>query len=186
MKYFILSTAFILIIVFTANSQITKGNWMVGGNGVFASQTQNLGSINPKGINIKLSPNIGYFFIDKFSGGIKSGIIFNQVKYNGGVSKSTQFSCGPYFRYYFLSEENRVNLFTESSYQYSHNYSNSGTSDNQNAFAISFGPVIYFNTVVGLEFTISYEYLKSVNTNTSAKTFYLGVGFQIHLERDKN
>ncbi|MEO6683370.1 MAG: hypothetical protein ABIN48_11175 [Ginsengibacter sp.] len=166
-------------------SQITKGNWMVGGNGVLEkSKTINLFEV--KSTNIKLSPNIGYFFMDKFAGGIKTGLYFSEIKFNGGVSKSTQFSLGPILRYYFLNADNMVNFFAESTYQYSHLYGNSGSSNNSNTWAFSLGPVIYFNSSVGLEFTINYESFRYKNDNKSSNSFFLGIGFQIHLERYKN
>lgn len=170
-------------IINNVTSQITKGNWMVGGNALFASQSQNLGTINAKGINIKLSPNIGYFFIDKFAGGIKTNLSYNKVKYSGAESKTTQFAFGPFLRYYFLKVENRVNILTEGTYLFSHSNGNNTASESQNAFTFSAGPVIYFNSSVGIEITLNYEHLNGVGT--SANTIYFGIGFQIHLEKDK-
>ena len=50
-----------------ANCQITKDNWMVGGNGSFIFTSSNTSSPNTKATttNVTLAPNIGYFFIDK-------------------------------------------------------------------------------------------------------------------------
>ena len=172
------------IFINNVNSQITKGNWMVGGSGLFSSQTEKLGTLTAKGLYIKLSPNIGYFFIDKFAGGIKAGLNYSQVKYSGAESKTTQFAMGPFLRYYFLNVEKRINLLTEGSYLYSHFSGNNTSSDSQNAFTFSAGPVVYFNSSVGLEMTLNYEHLNGAGI--SANTIYFGIGFQIHLEREKN
>lgn len=172
------------IFINNVNSQITKKNWMVGGSGLFSSQTERLGTLTAKEVYIKLSPNIGYFFIDKFSGGIKADLNYSQVKYSGAESKTTQFAMGPFLRYYFLNVEKRINLLAEGSYLYSHYSGNNTSSDSQNAFTFSAGPVVYFNSSVGLEMTLNYEHLNG--TGISANTIYFGIGFQIHLEREKN
>ena len=59
----------ILLSTITANAQITKGNWMVGGTGNFSSYESkyinNGNEVTNKGIGTNISPNIGYFFINK-------------------------------------------------------------------------------------------------------------------------
>ncbi len=186
MKKILFLTFFISVFSFISNGQITKNNWLVGGNGRLSSQKQTLNSSDIKGFNIDLSPNVGYFFIDKFAGGIKARLAFDKVEFNGGVSKTTQTGIGPFFRYYFLEQLNRINLFAEAAYQYLHNSGNTGSSNSSNTFTFSAGPVIYFNTSVGVELTANYEIFNNQSVNTKAKTFFLSIGFQIHLEKEKN
>src|SRR5690606_16024122 len=88
-----------------------------------------------------------------------------------------------FMRYYFLNSGNRVNLIGETSYEYGYNSSNNGASDNHNIFTISAGPVIYFNSSVGIELTANYELLNGSTGTASAKTVYFNIGFQIHLEK---
>jgi hypothetical protein len=183
MKKILLLTIFISTLFFISNGQITKNNWLVGGNGRLALQEQTLNSSDVKGFNINLSPNVGYFFIDKLAGGIRTRLAFDKVEFNGGVTKTTQTGIGPFFRYYFLDQLNIVNLFSETAYQYIHNSGNTGSSSSSNTFTFSAGTAIYFNSSVGIELAANYEILKS--TNTSAKTFFLALGFQIHLEKEK-
>lgn len=183
MKTFYISTIFIFML-FTGQAQITKHNWMVGGNALFSSQTQKLGSLNAKGINIKLAPNVGYFFIDKFAGGIKGGLSYSQLKYNGVKINTTRFDVGPFLRYYFLNIDNKINLLAEGCYQYSHTSATNNASNNENAITFSAGPVIYFNSSIGIEFTLNYQHLNSTDAYVNA--IYFGIGFQIHLEREKN
>ncbi len=54
-----------------ADSQITKGNWLVGGNASFLFTNSNTGGINSKVNKIDIAPDIGYFFIDKFAAGVR-------------------------------------------------------------------------------------------------------------------
>jgi hypothetical protein len=56
----------------------------------------------------------------------------------------------------------------------------------QDLLLFSGGPVIYFNSSVGLEFTGNYRIDRVHDTKTSAKTFFIAIGFQVHLEKDKN
>ena len=175
-----------LLFANAVNSQITKNNWLVGGNGRFSSQIEDLNGIDVRGLTIGVSPIVGYFFIDKFAGGIRSSLDYNKIKFNGGTSKSTQIGIGPFLRYYFLNPSNRINILTETSYQYQHLNSNNGSDpEKNNVFTFSAGPVIYFNTSVGIEFLLNYEIFNNKGSTTSAKTFYLNIGFQIHLEKDK-
>lgn len=167
---------------FNATSQITKGNWLVGGNGRFSRQQEKLLGSDVNSIMIQVSPNLGYFFVDKFAVGLKPSFGFTRFKTNGVVSKSTTFGLGPFIRYYFLSVDSRTNVLAESDYQHLTDF-NGFT---QNAFIFSAGPVIYFNSVVGVEMTLNYELIHQKASVTSAKTFFLNVGLQIHLEREKN
>jgi hypothetical protein len=171
----------------TANSQITKNNWLVGGNGRLAFRTQTTNVINAKSTNLGLSPNVGYFFVDKLAAGARISLNYDKVNFSGGVSKTTQIGIGPFIRYYFLNPDNIVNLFSEAGYQYIHSTSNSGnTSDGANSFTFSSGPVIYFNSSVGMELTLNYESYKSASRNTNLRTFFITIGFQIHLQKEKD
>ena len=185
-KFYFFALAYFFCCI-TINGQITKKNWLVGGNGSLSSQIEDLNGTEVRGIDIKISPAIGYFFIDKFAGGLSTNLIYSNVKFNGGVSKSTRVGIGPFLRYYFLHTDKRVNLLAETAYQHVFYNSNSGgSSDKENIFSFSAGPVIYFNSSVGIEFTGKYEIDNSRGRATSAKTFYLSIGFQIHLEKDHN
>lgn len=185
MKFII--TIFLLIICTNSKAQINTPNWLFGGSAKFSTQSQSINSANVKGLNIKFNPNIGYFVIDKLATGIKLGLTLDRVEYNGGVSKSTQLSYGPFVRYYFLPTENRINLLGEFNYQHLTNTNNSTTTKDQlNAFTISTGTAIFFNSSVAIEALVNYELLNNSTIGTNAKTFYLSIGFQIHLEKDKN
>jgi len=178
----IISAAFIFS---NAYSQITKGNWLVGGTGSFASQLEKLNAVDVNGLKITLSPDIGYFLVDKFAVGAMPSFAYNKNKYNGGTSFTQQISIGPFLRYYFLRPEKTINIFVESAYQYSVISGSSGSSQYQNSFIFSAGPVVYFNSSVGLELTANYEIYNNPRAIASAKTFSLGIGFQIHLRKEK-
>lgn len=166
--------------LFTSKAQITKGNWLVGGNGTISKQQEKLFGTDIKSTNIQLNPDLAYFIIDKFSVGLSPSFGYVDLKAPTYQNKTTSWGVGPFVRYYFLPTENRINLFGGTSYQYL-SYSNGG---NEHTFLFSGGPAIFFNTSVALEITANYKIFQIHNTNTSSKTFFIAIGFQIHLEKD--
>lgn len=176
----ILCTA-ILLFSLTANSQITKGNWIVGGNGSFSYSEskahENVSST--KAYNINLAPNIGYFIFDKFSIGSKISFINSNFKSDQGDSKFNNTEIGPFARYYFLKIENSGNVFIEPSYTF--NISKNSTKNSTMSFKV--GYCYFLNSSVGFETSISYMLNKYENSPTN-NTLLLGIGFQIHLEND--
>lgn len=187
MKKVLLLAVFVSALALISNSQITKNNWLVGGSGKISSSKQIIYSTEVKGLNVALSPNVGYFFIDKLAGGIRAQLAINRVESSAGTTRTTQVGAGPFIRYYVLDKLNQINLFADASYKYSRFSGNSGGDPNHtNTFTISAGPVIYFNSSVGLELTANYEYLKSRDTQTRQTTFFLSIGFQVHLEKENN
>ena len=62
----------------TLNAQITKGNWLVGGDiGFSYSKSKPESTINSESFNIDLSPNIGYFFWDKLALGTRVNYFYS-------------------------------------------------------------------------------------------------------------
>jgi hypothetical protein len=165
-----------------ANCQITKGNWLVGGSGEFHKQHEDLQGSDIRGLVVTASPDIGYFIVDKFAAGIKADFTYSTINVKDNISKSTILGFGPFVRYYFLSSDNRINIFSEAAYQYTIDFKG----HYQNDLNFAAGPVIFFNSSVGLELTAKYSTLNSTMPIANAKTVFFIIGFQIHLEKDKN
>ena len=185
---YLLLTIFLIVSCLTADCQITKGNWLVGGSASYAS-TNYKSDAGSKSIGFvfNLSPNIGYFLADKFATGIKTGIGKSGYKAPGTSVSSiyTDFNVGPFVRYYLLSSDKQFNIITEGLYQYGFTAGNLGRLTTKNTFAFSAGTVVYFNSSVGLEFLIGYATYKNVGFSGSNNTVQVGLGLQVHLERDK-
>ena len=177
----------ILFINLSVNSQITKGNWMLGGNADFSS-TINKSEAGQKTtvFNIQITPNIGYFIVDRLATGLKVSVGKEGVKATGTsrYSTYTDANFGPFLRYYFLPFDQQLNVLAEGVYQYG---VIAGDHDKvfKNTFSISGGPVVYFNPSVGLEFLIGYSTFKYVGFAGSNGTVQVGLGLQVHLEKDK-
>lgn len=175
--------ALLSLISLAANSQITKGNWMLGGTISYASTKYN--SINYGAPHttyyLQVSPNAGYFFVDKLVGGIRAAI--NKTGDVGPNTSYTDFNIGPYLRYYLLAPEKQVNVVTEAAYLYGYDKYTTPDKNSKHTFSFSAGPVIYFNSVVGLEMLFSYSTYKFTEFDGSNNTIRFGIGLQVHLEK---
>ena len=193
MKKLIISYLFILFCL-AANSQITKGYWLIGGSGKFDSYNQKtiLGTLNTEWnyTNIDISPSVGYFVKDRLAFGVRS--TFSSIKgadVRGGIRQDEYtFWIGPFSRYYFFKPGKQVNILTDISYQI-------GTSNvyydknKLEKFSAMVGPAMYLNNSVGLEFLLGYNSSLEkfagggMGEKYSRKGFQVEVGLQIHLKK---
>jgi hypothetical protein len=178
-------TITILLFTITTNAQITKGNWMVGGyanyyNSSSESMNSSGSTSSSKGSSINVSPTIGYFIINNLACGLSGNFVLSIPEQGNNV---TSYGAGPFVSFYFLKPEKRINILSQVGYYY-------GTSSNDskyNSYNFKAGPVIYFNSSVGLELTIDYSVSKYSYTSSSEFTFKslsIGFGFQIHLKNN--
>lgn len=179
------------IFIYSAKSQITKGNWLVGGTGKFYSYTSTYTSATYSNeasyTQIDLSPNIGYFVADKLAFGLRPTFssIKGEVTTTGGLSTNVQrYWIGPFGRYYFMKPDKQINILTDVSYQYG--FFGGISKGKLNTFSAMVGPVVYFNSSVGIEFLLGYsasaEDVEGYQKETK-NGFQIGIGFQIHLEK---
>ncbi|MBN8663474.1 MAG: hypothetical protein J0L83_02805 [Chitinophagales bacterium] len=196
---------FLLAILLFQSSfgQISKGNWLAGGSGQLSAYSSTNTSVSPareqnvKAFNISVSPNIGYFIKDKFAVGLRPALTWEKGKAgdafapdgsvlgSGGKLTQFRFVIGPFSRYYFLDTEKSFNILIEAAYQYGIG-SPKPFSERQSIFSAGLGPVIYFNSSVGLEFLLGYNntILNAKGYNrTSKNSIQLNIGIQIHLEK---
>ena len=181
-------------LLFTAQGQLTKGIWLVGGTGGFSS-TKNTYSSSAATqtsdvVNLKLSPNIGYFLLDKFAVGLRPSFAKTkaQVTTVSGLSTNeNRLDFGPFARYYFLDAEKQFNILADATYQYGF-YWFTPTKGNRNTFSASGGTVVFFNSSVGLELLIGYYWRKekindAFKTTNEEKGLQMTIGFQFYLEK---
>ena len=172
-----------MMISVTTFGQIRQDQWMIGGNGFFSySKSEAL-----KFISLQLSPSAGYFFKDKFAGGLRLG--FSSDTYRWGSDKfriSTKF-ISPFLRYYFLPVGEKVNFLADAAFGYS------WSKYKQFQFPASFkyryysvalmaGPAVFLNERTALEITIGYNYLsRGPIDSTITHKFQVGIGLQVHI-----
>lgn len=175
-----------------AQCQLNKGIWLVGGSGKFYSYNESNSSStlghNAKNTQIDISPSIGYFVADKLAFGLRS--TFSSIKAKGtspgDISENIQrYWIGPFGRYYFLKKDKQYNLLTDVTYQFG--FLGGLANGNLRTFSALAGPVIYFNSSVGIELLLGYSYrkedVKDANKDIR-KGFQTAIGFQIHLEKN--
>lgn len=194
----LLSIVAISFLSLQGKAQLDKNTWLAGGSGNFyLSKRDYISYVSPilngysKELHLTVSPNIGYFIIDKLAVGLRPYFTWGKGEYfpddptsGGSHSDSKRYGIGPFVRYYFLDKERQFNLLTDISYQFGEwNLGGKGKLSN---FSISSGPVIYFNTAVGMEFLLGYstqiEELKNFSKNSS-KGLNVSMGFQFHLTK---
>lgn len=191
MKHLKLNLLFTFFLTLVSDAQITKGNWMMGGQFDFSYSRNTV--INNSGLNnsgfqnlyiddfvnyeILIEPKIGYFIKDKFVIGLKIGFENNFSNQLPLSIKNSQFSYSPYIRYYILNVKSNFNIFVEPSY-YRYTYEALG---NNEGYGLSVGYVYFLNSSVGIESMINYQNRKSNQLKENRLSF--GLGFQIHLEK---
>jgi len=181
------SLFFLLFLSFSpiVNAQITRGNWLVGGNAAFSysnskSELGNGKKSTAAGYGFRLYPKICYFPMDKFAVGISLGL--HHGKGVSGRSYSLwDYGLGPFLRYYFLPTDKLINVFGEAGYIFSTDLK--GPSYNSDNIGLKAGAVLFFTGSVGLEVTLNYEYSKRNDAygGSTSKWLSLGIGFQVHL-----
>jgi hypothetical protein len=191
MKKIILSVASLTISIFSF-SQLNKNTYLISGSASLSSSknTYSSGSYYQESdeFNLKVSPNIGYFIVDKLALGIKQSLSWYKAEVTtvgGGISNIKRYDVGPFVRYYFLKKDKMYNIFTEGAYQYGLYwfYKEKGKS---NTFSLTAGSVIYFNSSVGLELTAGFSSRNEDiqdGPKTTLKGLLIGIGFQFHLEK---
>lgn len=169
-----------ILLTTVSNAQITKSNWMVGGTAIFTNSKSldKDGEITGSGNGIQVNPNIGYFVYDKFAIGLSASFGYGKTS---GAPSNTSYGASPFVRYYFLKPEKLINILAEASYGYSISkiQGNSDSFDSR-GYRLKAGPVLYFNSSVGLEFTLNYN--SSNSDGNTYNYFQAGFGFQIHLK----
>ncbi len=195
-------TLIVILITFysIAKCQLDQGTWLAGGSATFNKYreyytTPTFTLIN-KYTEFTLYPAVGYFFAEKFAGGIRGGVTYfkeHNIAATGGVSggstQSIQYSAGPFARYYFLNPDKVYNILADVCYQFGSNRYLGALHDQGklNTFSILAGPEFYFNTAVGIEVLLGYfEKTKSKNSplngfNSDSKGLEASISFQFHL-----
>ena len=179
MKKRLFITIITFIFSYTIQSQITKGNWMVGGDIAFSySKTKPKSIVESKAFKMDISPNVGYFFWDKLAFGTRVNYTISRYRSDSGNSNFDRLLVSPFARYYFLENEKFINTFLESSYRFAILNENNSTE-----FSIKGGVAIFLNSSVAFEIALEYLNSNTKDIYVGTNTLLLGFGVQIHLER---
>jgi hypothetical protein len=166
----------ILFASYNISSQVTEGYWMYGGSGNYTNVT----SKSESGSTIKYSmttiePNFAYFLKDKWA----IGGILNFRNFSNEIGSSNTYGLGILTRYYFFKPSKIYNIFAQTDFVYAINDADLTTYSQ--FYSAKIGSVIFFNSSVGLEFTLEYE--RGIYRSNTSSIINAGIGFQIHLEK---
>jgi hypothetical protein len=174
----VLFAAFLLVSSHSMFAQVNQGQWLVGGSAGFESGKFGDDETN-KYTRINVSPNAGYFFIDKLAGGLRLG--FESTKVKSADDANSTFSLAPFVRYYFLDAGEKVNIFLDGSYGFGSEGGDEKESFNE--FAFMAGPAVFLSPNTALEFALYYKSAGGdlYGGDDRFNRFGLNIGFQVHL-----
>jgi hypothetical protein len=182
MKKIIMILVVCILLSLTAHSQITKGNWMVGGDASFSLDytRYEYNEIAPShGFRGLISPGVGYFLTDKLAMGLKADFNVNRFHNGSPVETYLALSTGPFLRYYFLPAENIINIFGGVAYEHSFRLPYTPPANTYSVFA---GPTFFFNSSVAAELLTGLDYIKQQGSETTL-SFKVNIGVQIYLKK---
>src|SRR5439155_7585212 len=103
---------FFLLHSFHAYAQLNKGQWLAGGSISFSYHSAN----GEKLYNLQASPGAGYFFADRFAAGLRTNLSTTTDKWVDGKERELSLFLAPFFRFYCLPPERKINLLADASY----------------------------------------------------------------------
>lgn len=162
---------------------ILKTNWMVGGRTMFSSQSQDYGTETYKRTAFSFSPNVGYFAWDKLALGARFSYDIENVKIGSTEDKETDLLFMPWVRYYFLQPVKPINIYGEVFYGMGSSKSNDDDAEGISKYGLEAGLSWFCNERVALDFFTGYRRSKFEEDDDWASTIYLGIAFQIFLDR---
>jgi outer membrane protein W len=188
----IILLSFSLALTATAFTQINKGQFIIGGS-MNLESTENNSSRNEtyKSTNYFISPNIGYFIINKMAIGMKLDFKSYNSKSQNLKTHQINTSISPFLRYYFLPLQRKVNAFIDVGYIHEKSKwssdSNPGYFVKAKGYYFSGGPTIFLTDQIAIEFTLGYKHTKSADIgDTEVNKLSSGFGLQIHFGKIKN
>jgi hypothetical protein len=170
------------LFAFNLKAQITKKNWLVGGNVGFSSSTTKVGRLSTTANNVLLTGNSGYFVIDKLAIGLQPEINLTFIKALDGAHHTTiNSSLGPFLRYYLLPVAKKTNIFIESNYSLGIMKIADLDAIPYHTFSFSAGPEIFLTPSAGILLSVGYAINNfNDNGNYNIKTLQIGAGFEFY------
>jgi hypothetical protein len=182
-------TSILLILSLSGSTQIYKGQWLAGGDAAFSYYKY----YTAKNSAFTLSPAAGYFFLNRLAGGVRFGYDAETTSYSSGSkSRERLIYIAPFLRYYFLSEEQKINLFADAGYGHlwgrfrNLNRPQDDFKFSNKVVTFKVGPAVFLNEHTSLEVSFGYTHSPVGRFDTLAtNNFRIGVGFQIHLGKQR-
>ena len=178
MNKFIAIFAFLFIVTFSsAEAQIQRDNWLIGGNAAMDFTN---------GFSLDIKPQVGYFFRDRFAIGARLGADLDIVDAGDDNATSSEISIGPFARYYFGNSEyesvlRNGRVFVEVSTGFSFINQSLGESTNGINLGGGVGYSYFITNTIALEGLFSAAAVSGGGSQDFTGDFGIRVGFQIFL-----
>lgn len=198
----------ILFLSMIGYSQTEKGNFFLGmdTNSLFSASSVHLERSDSdetldisSSLSFSFSTKAGYFFANNFVVGALIDLNRSSNKFDSGgddlISNSTNYSLGPFVRYYFL--EDNIKLFIDGAYIFEGFSAESRerdaqtffTENNNNYFNLGLGLAFFVKKYLALELSLNYTRRSEDNSNSSqdfeitriTNQFQSRIGFSIFL-----
>ena len=174
----VLFAAILLVSSNAIFAQVDQGQILAGGNAGFNSSKEG----DYKVTDFNISPDIGYFFINQFAGGLRVSYMHSKTKLNSSSSTTNSYWVAPFVRYYFMPSGEKLNLFADGSYGFGSSKTSGSSSVSANYYQIMAGPALFLSPNTALEFALYYRsYGGDAYKTDRNNNFGLNIGFQVHL-----
>ena len=154
----------------SAFSQIEQGSLIIRGSLSFLHQSSSSNSIIS---TYNLTPSVGYFFTDRFAGGLGVGVSGLKTNINNTTGQDinrTFLNVAPFVRNYFLVEE-KVALFGELNLPAEFNRDIQGIGVN-----INLGSTIFITPRIALDARLNLLSYKSISSGPGANIDFFSIG----------
>jgi hypothetical protein len=185
--------AVLLLLCFGAGAQISKGDYLIGGNGSFKRYTSELpDATRAKTTLIGFSTDAGRFFLNRFAAGISANIQYGNHRYERDSVQSSpsgliDLGVGPFARYYFLNTTSKVNLLMDGRTGWRFSRSSVYRGDRFNYYGQYFdiyaGPAFFLSKFASLELLVGYSRFKSKGRDAKFREFSSRAGLHLHFPR---
>ncbi|SDX06525.1 hypothetical protein SAMN05444411_1036 [Lutibacter oricola] len=160
-------------ICITVKGQISKGNWMLGGDVIVKGFKHE--DSEKYLYYAELFPKVGYFVSDKL-------VVGGEVGFYKAENSSLYTSFVPFCRYYLLDYDKKNNPFVEGGVGFKyHEYNKLEESLTELMHYFKAGVSAFFTNSTALNITLNYKR----NSFQFDKEISMAVGVQIHLEKKR-
>jgi outer membrane protein len=158
----------------------SEGNIFVEGNLSVGTSKDN--NTDVKTTNVEFTPQVGYFFSDKFAAGVYFALNNEKIKSPGSTVKSDAFGVGIFGRYYFLEAGQRFKFYAQANAGYAHVKANGAKGDGFNV-----GADLGVNYFVTKKIAVNFAFANIVGyTSTKAKGAKAENEFNLNLNKFNN
>lgn len=176
------------IVTSTTYAQLQQGFWLLGGDASYKKLT--FGQLSTQKQQIfQTSPTIGFFVLDKLAVGVLGNYTSSRTtsdtpNFPDSLGTNKRYGIGAFTRYYLLPVDNKLNVFTEASYNRDFFPYSKEINIDQNRFTGTLGLSYFLTPNIGLNLQASYSKFKldeELRNNKWNSDFTTSIGFSIHL-----